>query len=701
MFTKYRELGLSLIPIRSDPPEKMKAPVEAEWSKFCERLPTEEECERWDRLYTRYGLACGPASGVLAVDIDSDDVKVLSAVPLSPVRKRGKKGETRFFRFDPEVLSTKVAGCIDILANGRQTLLPPTTHPEGMPYVWLTPDTLEDFPIKDLPLFTVDDLNDLRRTLEPEKWEAGIVDGGVELTGGPWRNDDPRRGCPHGSHDRLKRIVGALIARGASPDEAVRELLRFDEENHLPRGYFSDNTRPDCFADPVSNALFFYASNLRTFNRREVKGGRLPVVPLVSGSEILDVSGVTSAPVQAFKAMSYPEPHGLIKDIYNLIAQFSVADQPGLSMIGAVSVASVLVSNRYKLGDTWPNIYTLGIAPTGAGKSFPINTAMRLLAIDRDTGLFGKEQVLSGQALIKGLESQRERLDVVDECSATFNLILKGGVFQADILGHLLKLYSQSSGLFIGPESKGADPIRVFHPCVSSMMLTNREDFIMSVTRNFISGGLFPRFITFVEWGYGADNPNPHWSHELAEKVFHGIDAITRVPIEMDKVEGKKNLLCPRPYPREAQISPRATELLKQFTTDCRHEMKAESTEETKKHFLTRAGQNAEKLALIHGILSHGMVEERDAHWGIKMIEASLHNAAPLFTQISARTPAEAAVIGVYEVIKRAGFITIGKLYEHTRMLTKMQRNEALDALQIEGKVRLVNASAGRGFEAL
>lgn len=680
MFTKYRELGLALIPIRAEPIEKMKAPVESNWQQFCERLPTEEECAAWERSHNRYGLACGPASGILAVDIDSDDAKVLAAAPLSPVRKRGKKGETRFFRYDPKVPSCKVAGIIDILGLGRQTLLPPTTHPEGMAYTWLTPDTLENFDVKDLPFFTEKDLADLRQALEPEKYEVGETSDGIDVAGGPWHNTDPARRCPHGSQDRLKKIANAIIARGASPDEAVRELLRFDDEKHKPTGYFSDPTRADFVADPVTNALAFYVSNLKTFNRRQLRAGETPSVPLVSGSEMLEVN-LTPIMSAAWKPLPWPEPTGLLREIRDQIADFSKRNQPALAIGGAIAIGAAAISNRLRYRDCWPNVYVLNIAPTGAGKSFPYTTAKRILNSENGLDLIGAGGYRSSTAMIKDLVGKRERLDLIDECSGIFKTIRDGGVFQSDMMDILNSLWADSGTIFLGPESAGRERVQVWHACVSVLFSTTPDGLKGSISRDFMTQGFMPRCLIFHDSEYGEIGKSS-WNEERSQWIVKCLGELA----QRGTVD-KRNLVAPRPSPEEIFVSDGAQRLLEQYDYECDKRMELEECEDAERHFLSRGGHQAAKLALIHGALRAGKIEELDVEWAISTLQAVWHNAGPLLPQLGAENTQETNVLRVLHLIKKPGSIDHSRLIGKTRFLKTPERNEILSGLEHEGRI--------------
>lgn len=688
MFIKYLENGLALIPLVTGE----KRPAIPGWQEFCERLPTEVEALLWDSSnYVSYGVTLGPANNLLAIDIDSDDVKVLNAVKPSPVRKRGRKGETRFFKFNPEITSHKVAGCIDILSTGRQTVLPPSIHPDTKePYVWITTDTIENFSVNDLPEFSTDDLEAIRSTLEPSSVE--IKNSFIDLSG-PFYNEDPKRGCPHGSQDRLKTICNALISRGASPDEAIRELLRYDEDSHFPIGYFKDKTRPDCFADPVSNATHFYASNLKSFNTRVARSGGLPVVPSVSGAEMLDVSELNQQvePEKVFKEEIWPEPDGLLKDIRDLIAKLSTRHQPGLAIGGAIAIGSVLIANRLRLGDVWPNVYILNIAQTGAGKSFPYTVAKRLLSPESGVDLIGAGGYRSSSAILKDLSTRRERLDLIDECSGIFKVIRDGGVFQQDMLDILNALWSESHSIFLGPESVGRERVSVWNPCISSLFSTTPSGLKASISKEFITQGFLPRCLIFNDVGYGnlkEEDSDSFWDDELANKIIGNFD---RLQSFGGLKEGqKRNLMAPKAIPDEIAINTIAKEKLRRYARDCSVRLANPDCGESEKHFLSRAAQQSQKLSLIHAALRFGEVETRDVDWAIDTLLACWKNASTLLPHVGAENAQEANVVRLLSLIRMSGQISQSELIQKTRFLRTTERNEILASLEADGSVKRV-----------
>jgi hypothetical protein len=118
--------------------------------EYTKRLPSRFELEIWS-TYLAAGVCvvCGGLSHLVGVDVDSDDAGITAAIigviPRSTVIKKGAKGSTRFYRA-PSIEKSKSWDLTDadgqkyrvcdLIGPGRQTVLPPTIHPDtGRPYV--------------------------------------------------------------------------------------------------------------------------------------------------------------------------------------------------------------------------------------------------------------------------------------------------------------------------------------------------------------------------------------------------------------------------------------------------------------------------------------------------------------------------------------------------------------------------------------
>ncbi len=117
-------------------------------------------------------------AGVIALDVDTEDASQLAAicgtVPPSPPVKAGAKGFTAFYRAPPGAIVPSrrytggaKRGIADLLSAGTQTVLPPSPHPAGHAYRWLTPDTLLTVRAPGLPEVPADIAARLETALAP------------------------------------------------------------------------------------------------------------------------------------------------------------------------------------------------------------------------------------------------------------------------------------------------------------------------------------------------------------------------------------------------------------------------------------------------------------------------------------------------------------------------------------------------------
>ncbi|MBZ9984094.1 MULTISPECIES: phage/plasmid primase, P4 family [unclassified Mesorhizobium] len=133
---KYWALGKPAIPLRAG----FKNPWIDAWQVFADRMPTEREQHDWLRQKANgnIGLPMGAASGVVAIDIDSEDPRVQRIVeqllPKSPWRRVGRKGAVLAYRFEGErtfrIKDSKGQMLLECLSKGTQIVLPPSIHPD-------------------------------------------------------------------------------------------------------------------------------------------------------------------------------------------------------------------------------------------------------------------------------------------------------------------------------------------------------------------------------------------------------------------------------------------------------------------------------------------------------------------------------------------------------------------------------------------
>jgi hypothetical protein len=159
------------------------------------------------------GVRCG--GGLVALDYDDEEaaLAISEAFDPSPVNKAGQRAWTPFYRADFDVPSEDFFDAngrkvLQILSTGRQTVIPPSIHPDtGEPYRWTNGKSLYDTALTELPLLPRDYRERIlglgyapaRVAPEPAKPE------GIE-TSIPSENDD--RPCRELNELALKNLAG-------------------------------------------------------------------------------------------------------------------------------------------------------------------------------------------------------------------------------------------------------------------------------------------------------------------------------------------------------------------------------------------------------------------------------------------------------------------------------------------------------------
>ena len=649
MFRKYFEKGLSVIPCYRN----SKNPAIEGWSKYCHTLATEDEIDKWSLGNYNIGLALGPASGVVVLDIDTDDKEILDMCPRSPVVRRGKKGEARFFKWTKDIPSISRPK-IDILSIGRQVILPPSIHPETKKhYVWLTVDTLENFDACDLP--------ELDLSFMPTAGAKLSIE-------------------PIGRNNKLVDIVTSMRGRGEEESKIIDEVYEWDKYYHVPRLFLDgkEGYRGSSEDDAKRNAWRFVLSVTKSL--------------VENGTAILTSTTITvdeSTPIASYKAMEFPKPEGLLLDIQNLIIDISSREMPNIALGGAIALMAVLISNKYRFDTTWANVYVLNLAPSGSGKSYPQLIVEKILEEKLGANLLGFGNYRSSSAIVKNLVSRRERLDVIDEVSSLFAQIKSGGLYQSEMMEDLCKLWSSSNRKFTASEyAEKADTSTCYNACVSMLGSTTIEGIKENITRLMITKGLIPRFLIFSHEDYGKSK-NSFCNDILIDKIVAQLSVI----IELKKREmtiGKINTLHGPQYDpiNVAPIDINAQIMFDSIKKDFDASVESKTIDEPIKKILSRGKEQIMKLSMIHAV-SRGSshVECIDLEWARKTFDVSMHNSKMLIQETSVSNEHEKDFVAVRNFISKKGGATLGVISNGFRRIPPQKMKQILEHLVTSGEI--------------
>lgn len=525
----------------------------SEWQRYCDRVPTDIEMEFWTQ-WPDAGV-CVPLDHKLKViDIDTDDAELMAAVlavlPDSEVKKRGNKGFSAFYRGSPAIVSAPFSvgktRVVDLLAYGRQTVLPPTIHPDtGQPYHWLGTETLENVAIDSLPVLP-DNIAELLATAlepwgyEPEAEHHRLVAGEGENY---WReiNDTAMKNLsawvPALGLKKLRKHGGGYRAvadwRPEVNSNAKGEALSIHPNGITDWGTSENFTPIDLVMASTGGDLYHATAflcdklgikeetesdgfDVAGFVARAMAKKETVTKPLVAPEPAPFVEPVAKLAIDTVRAprgtvdpFYLPNQGGLIEEVSQWILDTARAPVPEFATIAAISFLSAFFGRRYvtptELG---LNIYMIGIAGPGYGKDHPRRAIEMLGHSSGMSHLIGPNDVTSDSAIEKVVRRRPCFVMPFDEVGVLFQSM--GGKNAASwarsIRKSLLELYSKSTAVWTGKEKadekqdSSGDP--VWFPTVSMLGMSTPTEFYAGITEANFGDGFMAR-LTII----GATNP--------------------------------------------------------------------------------------------------------------------------------------------------------------------------------------------------
>ena len=301
----YRfKLGLAVIPLKA----RSKRPALRAWRCYENRPPTEEELKRWfyGRDDLNIAIICGRVSGNLVV-IDFDDMGVYPRF-FDPrkvekgtlVVETGSGKRHVYLRSDRPVRSFKIPELsMEVRSDGNYVVAPPSVHPCGGRYRFISPPGTGIAIVKDLVsnIWRRAEELGVKRRLSPEELQVLLRKAkSLRRPRGFYRGPDPPcviralKGVPEGHrNDTCLWLAAYLInLRGLSVNEA-REILYVYADRCMPP--FDHREVDACIKSVVEHGYVFSCSNPRVavfcdasaFESCPLKGRRFKEVIRIEG----------------------------------------------------------------------------------------------------------------------------------------------------------------------------------------------------------------------------------------------------------------------------------------------------------------------------------------------------------------------------------------------------------------------------------
>lgn len=599
-------IGLGFHPVPILPPTaphggKGKAPGDfvmggwrgmSKWQNLRDTPPTDWQMNLWTRYAgANIGVVMGSPSGpdlhVLAVDVDTldpDELRdILGALPHSPMSKRGAKGETRFYRAAKTIRTAsydktggiKPVRLVDLLTgfDTRQTVCPPSVHPDGQVYVWLQGPCAAS----DLPEFTADHLSELEETLEACGWVRG---GGGRVKVDRIRGLESGRTWLPDEDDFFTETKSAALA---NMDAWVHDL---DVYGLRPArgGYEAVATwRPSSTGRPICDRklnLSIQAEGIKDFgtnwtgsaidlvmaaqNLPQAEAtswlrmrlgltGETIVLQQPSRSGTIEATGTVQTPnlpdrdiepvtvrksVEMARVDDTELPDrlthvpGLVGLITDWISDSARRPQRGLALGAALTLVGT-AAGRKVAGPTrsGTHLYVLGIARTSAGKDHALQAVSRILAGSAMNAHIGPSQFMSMSALINRLTRQPLTLSPIDEFGSFLARVngKRSSTHERAITGVMRSAWGASFQTLNPPEWAGRSSTPIYSPAFSLYGVSTPEEFYSAIEGADVFNGFLNRFLTISTRERPTEREPICDAHEVPDAIGRGMIGVYNV----------------------------------------------------------------------------------------------------------------------------------------------------------------------------
>jgi hypothetical protein len=430
---KFHELGFNVIPISG------KRPTIEKWSFYCTHSQTEAEVLGLIPMAERAtGIGIVLGHGVIALDIDTDDERVLALLPESNLIKKGKTGLTAFYRTNAKVhKKSSLEHPVELLAVGAQSVIPPSIHPDTkQPYRWEMSDPIH---VKELIELKKPE-EDFKRILEfckTNKIFRTIKDApGDDRT----ITDVISTDSPLGVGGRNNYLTQAAYAKccsmkldGLNVEQVGAWLLELDRKIFGKKAWFDDAKEHPVWRDltPIQRAVEFckraQKSSLNNGHMNEEY--KIEIVP----EEVPTIEEEPNIDLMRDGFFEVPTASGYQKLLDSVpfleawseyLVNNSDIYSPALTLGSGLAALSACASNTYTFNNAAPNLFIANVGATGFGKDAPQRALKKLMynVAKAGSSYIGFDRYDSSKGVLLDLAAnpKRIRVDVMDEVSSLF-----------------------------------------------------------------------------------------------------------------------------------------------------------------------------------------------------------------------------------------------------------------------------------------
>lgn len=361
-----------------------------------------------------------------------------------------------------------------------------------------------------------------------------------------------------------------------------------------------------------------------------------------------------TAKTLGFDAMALP---GLIGDTVRWITKYALRKQPELALLNTLAFAGAVFGRRYASPlNTRTNIYSVGIASTGAGKEHSRKLIKELAHACGLDMKIGADDIRSDSGMLRSLMVNSSQIMMLDEFGHFLQAISneKSPHYIRSQAKILLKLYSASNSIYNHGEYADvkSDPIIIQAPNLCIYGTSTEETYSKSLKKAAVESGELNRFVVIksrTDKEY-PDKVMPKYEID-ASLQERWADFAAKFGDSLGVIINSSDV-APAPIAIEWG---ECDEL--QYAIQCRQVDKTDGNSPVR-HLWGRLFENVVKIAMIFAITrnkDNPVFESSDFEIAQMIVESSIEYLTSLASNHMSETPQEESNHEIVNAIKDAG----------------------------------------------
>ncbi|WRH62058.1 MAG: bifunctional DNA primase/polymerase [Fuscovulum sp.] len=312
----------------------------------------------------------------------------------------------------------------------------------------------------------------------------GIVDFGADVTYTPASLVMVVRDCSYGA-------AAEWLMPYLRPEPGI-DLANF----HVPEVQSIPEPEPEPTPEPIptKSPISPLTKYLDRPSTRPKPRTPTPVSPREFAS--LFPSDCPPFPIQDF----HRDLSGLLRDLTIYIDEAANMRSEQGAFGAALAMLGTILSRKVEISETGlrTNIYVIGTAESGAGKSSAMNAMLRACDEFGVSDRMAGSDFTSGAAILREMDDGKPKLFSIDEFGDVIRRVLnpRAAAHERDI-GRILKdMYSSASGVYRGKSYANQDRQDLIEPHLSLYGVSTHEAFWEGIDGKSFNDGLLARFIS-------------------------------------------------------------------------------------------------------------------------------------------------------------------------------------------------------------